>query len=306
LIIRQLYLEKTETNIISLKHFFLRRMLRIFPLYYLVLAIGFFYYRFLLPTLGYNFESNYNFMEGILLSVFFLPNVFANLYHPGGIIEVLWSIGIEEQFYLFIAPIMFFIPNKKVVSFLILFTTIYFVTFFSGYFPNLQKFSMFFFYFSISGLGSILILKYKFLDKFYNIKYYSVVITFIIYFTTSIFETYLSNMFHHLFSMVLFALLICILAKKPLFLLENNTIKYLGKISFGIYMFHAIIMQLAGFVYIKLISKMNLPKNVIILYFYLFVILVTIFAAHLSYRYYETFFLNLKAKYRAKRVLVGI
>jgi peptidoglycan/LPS O-acetylase OafA/YrhL len=305
LIIRQLYLEKKTTNSVSLKRFFLRRILRIFPLYYLILVVGFFFYRYLLPTLGYDFENNYNLTEGILLSVFFLPNVFANLYHPGGIIEVLWSIGIEEQFYLFIAPIMLFMPNKKTVYFLILFTIIYFVVFFLDYFPALKRFSMYFFYFSSSGVVSILILKYKSFRMFYNVKFYTVVITFIVYFATSIFETYLSEMLYHLFSMVLFAVFISILSCKPVAILENKAIKYLGKISFGIYMFHAIVMQLVGFVFIKLVYKIDMSKTAIVLYFYLGVILITIFMAHLSYRYYETFFLNLKGKFRTKRIAAG-
>lgn len=48
LIIRQLYTEKSETNKISLKKFFMRRILRIFPLYYLILFFGLVYYNILL------------------------------------------------------------------------------------------------------------------------------------------------------------------------------------------------------------------------------------------------------------------
>jgi len=95
LIIRQLYLEKKETNTIALKDFYIRRVLRIFPLYYIVLIVGLVYYQIVLPWAGYAFESNYNLNEGIFLSDFFLSNVFDILYHPAYINEVIVHIIIE-------------------------------------------------------------------------------------------------------------------------------------------------------------------------------------------------------------------
>jgi peptidoglycan/LPS O-acetylase OafA/YrhL len=94
LIIRQLYIEKEQTNLINLKAFYVRRILRIFPLYYLILTFGFLYYHFILPTFGFNFENNYNFIYGLLLGITFFSNIFST-YSPGGILEILWSIGIE-------------------------------------------------------------------------------------------------------------------------------------------------------------------------------------------------------------------
>lgn len=111
LIIRQLYVEKLNTNSVNIKIFFLKRILRIFPLYYLVLTFGFIYYRFILPYFGFDYENNYDLVYGIFLSYTFFPNVLIH-YSPGGIIEALWSIGIEEQFYLLIAPLIFIIPFK--------------------------------------------------------------------------------------------------------------------------------------------------------------------------------------------------
>ena len=121
LIIRLIYLEKLN-GIFSMKKFYMRRILRIFPLYYLIMFFGFVFYQVILPMLNIPFENNYNLGEGILLCVFFLPNVFGSLYKPGGILEILWSIGIEEQFYLLIAPLMFFIKPKRILFALVLLT----------------------------------------------------------------------------------------------------------------------------------------------------------------------------------------
>lgn len=146
LIIRQLYLEKKEKDSISLYSFFARRMLRIFPLYYLVLLMGFLYYQIVLPYLGYNFENNYSLTKGILLTCTFFANIFST-YSPGGMIEMLWSISIEEQFYLLIAPLLFFVPAKKMIAFLFFFTTLYFCLYFSDYILFLNKYRMLFFTF---------------------------------------------------------------------------------------------------------------------------------------------------------------
>lgn len=298
LIIRQLYLEKTSTGTISLKQFFYRRMLRIFPLYYLVLAFGLFYYRFLLPQLGYPSNTGYELLDGLLLAVFFLPNVFKVAFQPGGIIQVLWSIGIEEQFYLLIAPLMLLLPSKKVLLFLASFTVLYFAVFFSDYFPFLKTYYMFFFYFSVSGFGSVLFLRIS-ISRLWNDILLTVCLTlFVLYFTTSIFINYFPTPLYHLFSMLLFTALLCTIVRKPLPVLANPKLEYLGKISYGIYMYHFIVVQAAGFLYLKFLSKTSATPTATVIFFYAFVIVGTLVAAHFSYNYFEKFFLKRKSLYR--------
>lgn len=298
LIIRQVYIEKKETGSISLPKFYMKRILRIFPLYYLILFTGFFYYRFLLPQLGYDFESNYNLLEGVLLSVFFLPNVFGNLYHPGGIIEILWSIGIEEQFYLFIAPVMLWIKRNYILPVLAGFTIVYFAVFFSDLLPQLYQFKMYFFYFSSSGLASVLMLDKKVNGKGVKAAALLLLVMMTAYFTTNVFIDNLSEMGYHLFSMILFAVFLSAICLVPFSFLEHRIMKYLGTISYGIYMFHAIAMQLVGLVFIKLIPNMGLPDTIQILLFNTLVIVLTILFAGISYRYYESYFLRLKKNFR--------
>lgn len=296
LIIRQLYIEKSETNSIHLKHFFLRRILRIWPLYYLVLTFGFLYYRFILPYFGFEYQNNYDLIQGIFMSYTFFPNIFA-LCSPGGIIEVLWSIGIEEQFYLLIAPLVFITPFKNLFRFLVFFTTAYFVLYFSDWLPFLQKYSMLFFYFLFSGLCSIVLLKNKIkLEKVKNLIF----AIFILYFTTSLFKNNLAYQFYHLFSMILFGLLLCVLVDKPLKTMDNKLLNHLGKISYGVYMYHAIMMQVAGFIFVKTNIHLKISSTYSILFFNLLVFVLTIFTAHLSYKYFESYFLNLKQVYKSK------
>lgn len=295
LIIRQLYIEKLTYNSIHLKNFFTRRVLRIFPLYYLVLSFGFLYYRFILPYFGFDYQSNYDLIQGLLLSYTFFPNILAT-FKPGGIIEVLWSIGIEEQFYLLIAPLLFILPLKHIVRFLLFFTIGYFILYFSQMIVLIEEYKMLFFYFSFSGACSILSFNNKIrLQKF---RFFLFLI-FVLYFTTALFKNNLSNMFYHLFSMLLFGLLLCALVEKPLILLENKFLNHLGKISYGIYMYHAIMIQIVGFMFLKLGIHLKIASLYSILLFNLLVFAFTIVTAHLSYKYFESYFLNFKKVYKS-------
>jgi len=299
LIIKQLFIEKKETSSINLKSFYKRRILRIFPLYYLVLTFGFVYYRIILPFFGFEFENNYDLLSGIFLSITFFPNIFSN-YSPGGILEILWSIGIEEQFYLFIAPLFLLLPLKRIILFLSVFTSIYFLLFFSEYLVFLKEYKMLFFYFSFGGLCSI-IHSHNYFQTLIKKLRYPILLIFIIYFTTEIFINNFNPFFYNLFSFVLFGFVISALAVKPIKILQNKTMNYLGKISYGIYMYHAIVMQLVGLIYLKVISKFGFQNPLDIIIINVCIIFVTIIVSHLSFKYYESYFLNLKNKANIKR-----
>lgn len=298
LIIKQLYEEKRIRSTINIKSFFLKRMLRIFPLYYLVLVFGFLYYRSILPFFGYNYESNYDLISGLLLSLTFFPNIFLT-YSPGGILEILWSIGIEEQFYFIIAPVLFVLPLKKIVFFLTAFTFVYFLLYFSESLNYLKKYQMLFFYFSFSGLCAIILSQNSFQDFIFRVRI-PVLLLFIFYFTSSVFKNYLSDMGYNLYSMLLFGLTISVLSQKRIKILENKVMNYLGKISYGIYMFHAIVMQFVGLAFLKLIQKFDLPDILDILIINILIIAGTIVISHFSFKYYESYFLNLKSKLNKK------
>lgn len=293
LIIRQLYVEKKALHTISLQNFFKRRSLRIFPLYFLILFYGLLHYNYILPKVGFtgDYNTNYNLTEGIFLSVFFMPNVFASLYSPGGIIEILWSIGVEEQFYLFIAPLLLLIPLKKHISFLLLSTIIFFCTYF--YLENnwLSKFGMLFFYFTSSGIISIVLLERNILLKS-KIIGFVVILLFVLYFTTDVFLYFLSKANYNLLSMLLFSLVIGSLSCKPFLVLNNNLTTYFGKISYGIYVYHAIVLQFLGFFYLKFVVTMGINDFAVIVFFNVLVLFITITISHLSYQYFEKFFMK--------------
>lgn len=293
LIIRQLFLEKSVSNSINLRKFFLKRVLRIFPLYYLVLTFGLLYYRLILPYFGFSFQNNYDLLYGVFLSYTFFSNIFV-LYQPGGIIEILWSIGIEEQFYVLIAPLILLLPFKYITRFLLAFTVIYFLLYFSQSMSFLKSYNMLFFYFSFSGICSILTLNKKIKLQHFRYVLFGI---FIVYFTTSIFQNFLNSLWYHLFSMLLFGFVIASFAEKPLKILEGKIINYLGTISYGVYMYHAILMQFVGFLFLKLNVPHAIPSLLSIVIYNVLVFILTIITAHFSYKYFESYFLNLKKRW---------
>lgn len=298
LIIRIIYRSKLRGTF-SIKKFYTRRVLRIFPLYYLVATFGFLFYWIILPFLNIPFENNYNLGEGIALTVFFLPNVFSIMSMPGGILEILWSIGIEEQFYLLIAPLLYLIHKNRILLVLSLLTFGFFILYHLDVFYVLKHYNFVYYFLFAGGIVSIMEEKsyLEFLKHSVVIPLIIVLLT-IVYFTTDLF------LFEHLWirnlsTMVLFALFLHTIAcnnfGKEIHLKSLN---YLGQISYGIYMFHAIAMNLVVFFMLKIQALEIFNDTMTIVLNYILTFAITILFAHLSYKYYESYFLKLKTKFR--------
>ncbi len=113
--------EKEIRNTISLKNFYIRRILRIWPLFYLCVVLGF----VLFPLYRYHALTGIHEPSGLLYYIFFATNF--DLIHiwpqlPDALtLVVLWSVAVEEQFYL-TWPIFIRYVNKK--SYPVLFISI--------------------------------------------------------------------------------------------------------------------------------------------------------------------------------------
>jgi peptidoglycan/LPS O-acetylase OafA/YrhL len=111
--------EHTLSRLKIVKNFFFRRILRIFPIYYLLLI-------FLFLTggiIGNEFKSN------ILWYVFYGVN-YLNYYENKwfGALGHFWSLSVEEQFYIFWPLLLLFVFKKRIlylIFFMIIIGTIY-------------------------------------------------------------------------------------------------------------------------------------------------------------------------------------
>ena len=104
--------EKEETKSINIKYFYIRRILRIWPLYFLIVLSSIFifpYFSFFRSDATSIIDNNFIYI--LLLSITILPNV--TLFKFGAIpfSSQAWSIGVEEQFYLFWPLLIKYIKN---------------------------------------------------------------------------------------------------------------------------------------------------------------------------------------------------
>ena len=298
LIVGQIYRLKKK-GVFSIRNFLMRRSLRILPLYYLIVFFGFFFYWVFLPFVNIPFENNYPLLEGFALALFFVPNILDILYKPGGILEVLWSIGIEVQFYLFVAPALYFFKARRLLLVLSIISIVYFLLFHFSALDFLKTYNFVFFFIFIGGLVGLLE-EYGYLNVLKKTRVFPIIITVltILFFTTD-FVTASSAWVNNLCLAVLFSLFIHTLAYNNYGLeIKNRWINYFGRISYGIYMYHVICMNLVVFLMLRLKEHVLLNDTLSISLIYIFTFAITIFVAGLSYRYFEAYFLKLKTKYK--------
>ena len=258
------YLMVSEQEIFksfSIKNFYIRRVLRIWPLYFFLLIIGFLVlpYFVYLPYFSEKFNSNY--LENLICYLLILPNVSSSFYAPVPLIGQAWSIGIEEQFYLlwplflkafkkFTLRTYFFAFNYNLFKFFILLLhEVY----------NLQSiknlFSMMKFENMVIGAVGALILKNNktlILNIFYNPV--TLIISVIGVFTSNyLVPGFLQDgvlVIHSVF----FIIIILNVSNYDSSFLENKIFNFLGKISYGIYMYHLIVIYFL----LKFIAKYDL------------------------------------------------
>lgn len=100
---------------IDIRHFWLRRIVRIWPVYFLVVSVG--YLAWLTPWPIYSMDNNRWPLLLCFLENFDLISLLRDNLPYGYIVSVLWSVSIEEQFY-FIYPILLaLLPRRLYLPF---------------------------------------------------------------------------------------------------------------------------------------------------------------------------------------------
>ncbi|MEI9943312.1 MAG: acyltransferase [Chitinophagaceae bacterium] len=300
-----LFSEQKLKQTISIKNFYIRRILRIWPLYF---GFG------LLLIIGINYFLSID--TPVLKNLFFLGTFSINLQllfsiPNKGIIELYWSVCIEEQFYL-VAP---WLVKKGVNRMLLLILILigigmasrilfyYLATSaeynFHGndpvYFFTLCRFDNF----GFGALAALLYFEKSIYQKIQPIVENKIVQAVVVLFTF----LYVFNLIPHpgwfiasTLPSILFAFIILSASTGNFILnLENAVMKRLGKYSYGIYIFHAIICQFIITFFLK-----YLPGKTIFNYDILYplcCVVATAIVAGISYELYERHFLKLKQRF---------
>jgi peptidoglycan/LPS O-acetylase OafA/YrhL len=105
--------EKTLTGSISLKHFYIRRVLRIFPIYYTIIIV----YVIVVNIFERGTPAGLGFMTNLKYYLTYTSNWFVELDQPRVIFYLAWSLATEEQFYMVWPSVEKFLKERWVILF---------------------------------------------------------------------------------------------------------------------------------------------------------------------------------------------
>lgn len=295
--------ERSNSNTINIKNFWIRRILRIWPLYFFCVFFGFFIFPMIKTFMGIVPSETATFFSYLTFTNNF--DLIRNGLPDSSILGVLWSIAVEEQFY-FIWPIILSLIPIKNYSFA--FMTIIIS---SLIFRWMNMDIMLHEYHTLScigdmaigGIGAWLIWLYgnQYIVRMKRIEILILYLTVgFIFFFRKEFSSY--SLFTAIFERIIIAsiFLLVILeqnyAKNSFFKFKNfKFISYLGTISYGLYCLHFIGI-------LVVINSMKILKiqqtfwHVVLTETFLSLSL-TIIISHFSYKYFENYFLKLKNKF---------
>ena len=304
--------EKGRYRDINIRNFYMRRVLRIWPLYYLIVVLSCFVFP-LIPLFSDVFHEQLyldaNFYKRLGLFSVVLPNIAMIVYGSPYLCAQTWSIGVEEQFYLIWPWIINSDRRKRLIRIGIfgailiglLFVAIKLAS--QGEGDEIQTARRIIpFFFSqfriltmvIGGAGAYLVYHKK--ESILRVLFrpiiqrivYTVLIGMLL---TNVSLPGLNLEFYGLF----FCFFITNLAANPnsVVRLEQPVISYLGKISYGIYIYHTACIVLC----LKAIQTYTDydPSSVLFnILLYGGSALGTVLVASLSYKYLEQPLLRLK------------
>ncbi len=302
LITRLLVIEYQSTNQINIKHFYIRRILRIWPLYYFYIFIGLIY-AYLVPHT----------LEKVFLNLFSLLTFSYNFAYfflfpiPIVIFIHLWSISYEIQYYT-ISP---WIVNKLMkisttAKWFVLISILFFSNVIRAIFIYNKIVHPVIYFLPLTHLDSIItgiILGTGILDKFisqtngYKILIAGLALIFCVFQlpNNQIIGWHLPiTYFLSACGMLLIIMSTLVPTKSATNIFSSRIFVFLGRISYGLYIFHFLGLSLTVQIFIKYfkIAYNNFDEN--FLSFISLAFLITLAFSFLSYRLIELPFLKLK------------
>lgn len=291
--------EKKKYNSIDIKKFIFRRCLRIWPLYFLLIGIT----PFLMAWLH---DPQPDYLHNLLFLNNFNTIVTKAWTYP---FSHYWSICIEEHFYILWPFLIAFVPNKRLIltfTFIILLSISYRI--FVSYTNPDPWFSLFLHTLSridvivIGAIGAFLYSgkSYTFsLNRTTRIILYAVLIVSLCIEPVVQWNSPFLAGFKNYFYMGIIAVLLLDFNFNPGFkylIPEKSFIHYLGKISYGIYMY-------SNFLLVIIIKKIMWAQNSTNIYLFFFlVIFLSILVPIISYELLEKHILKFSQKFRKIRI----
>jgi peptidoglycan/LPS O-acetylase OafA/YrhL len=292
--------EREKSGTIQVGHFYMRRVLRIWPLYFMVILLALFVFPYVkaMQWPGFPIEAVHSNMGLKLLFFFtFLSNLVLTYLGVVPFASQTWSIGLEEQFYLIWPVLVKYVRHIFAFLFiglLVMWAVIYLLhSSWAVHLPlrtqlNWMVSTLRFDSMAIGGIFAVALHRnYKILKVILNPVFFYAALIGLIYVMGI--GGFLNT--HLYVYQLLFAIVILNFAAGKTFLsLENPVLSYLGKISYGLYMLHPIAIIL-GILLMRQLGITNYYAGLIVS------IGMTIALASFSYQYMEKRFLKLKGRF---------
>ncbi len=303
--------EKDKDGTVSVKNFYIRRVLRIWPLYFFIILLGLFVWPHIpfFEVQGQTPLKDVNFWSMAALYLLILPNIAVKIFNPSPVplLGPTWSIGVEEQFY-FMWP-WIIKKSKNILSTLWGVIIVYNVVLYGlilllKYYPenrfiHITHLVWESFCISTMAIGGLFAwVKYHKKEQLLKLFFHPWVDrgAYIVFFGLMILGVRFP-IFHLEIYAVIFAVMILNLSSNPnsFVNMENKFFNYMGKISYGIYMFHIVSI----FVVFKLFKGQftSWPHQLVSVFVNVFSIVLVIIIASLTFHYLEKPLLKLKGKF---------
>lgn len=295
--------EQKITQSFNIKNFLVRRTLRVWPLYFLIVLIGIML-SYLSQQLTIQIEPipPFKYFGLFIINFYIIENGTNFLFF----LAFLWSISIEEQFYIVWSVVMKYLKiNLLWLSVLLIIISVVFRAYYIDeslqlYFNTISALGNF-------GIGGIIAYlafynkkifqKVIGMSKIQTIALYTILVLSIVFFN-QINQFKLFTIFSRLYFSILFALFILeqSYGKNRFFNPGKSTIlNHLGKISYGLYCFHGVVITIL----IKVLEQFSFAETYwhVFLIYPIIILIATIFISHISFKYFENYFLKLKSKF---------
>ena len=307
LITRLIIEERAKFKTFSFKLFFIRRSLRIWPLYFLMVAIGFgSYYAGLLNT---KLPPLFSFIS-FTLNLYIAEHGYNFLFF----LVFLWSISVEEQFYILWGLILHITSkvNATFFKYSILITAclLIVISLWYRYTHRQNELQLYFHTLSVTanfGIGILLayfsayyswfVLLIQRMSK-WSIFLLLIILMLSVFTYTLLFTYHVAILFERIYFSVLFAFIIAVLCYSsyiPMLQKFFNPFDYLGKIALGLYFYHGIVIT----IFSKLMIQYPIAEQSwqVICLNPLIMLTLSILCASLSYNYFEKPILALKNRF---------